>query len=86
MLQTIREHAVIQPGGVLELCHPELPAGTEVEIVIVVENLIHKQPTETSTSLMQALERIHRIPIAPSSRRSPEEQEAYIRENRSQWE
>jgi hypothetical protein len=85
MRQTIRAHAVIQPGGGLELRHPELPAGTEVEIVILVENLIHKQPTETSTSLMQALERIHHIPIAPSSRRSPEEQDAYIRENRSQW-
>ena len=37
MLRAIREHARVQPGGLLELRHPELSVGVEVEIVIMVE-------------------------------------------------
>ncbi len=37
MLEAIRERATVRPGGVLELRHPELPAGTQAEVIIMVE-------------------------------------------------
>ena len=48
MLQAIREHATVQPGGLLELRHPELPVGAEVEIVIMVETAPHAPETPPS--------------------------------------
>ena len=37
MLQTIKERVTVKPGGVIELRHPELPEGTEAEVIIMVE-------------------------------------------------
>lgn len=37
MIQTIREHVTIKPGGMIEIHRPDLPAGTEAEIIIIVE-------------------------------------------------
>jgi len=37
MLQAIRERATVKPGGILELHHPELPAGADVDVIIMVE-------------------------------------------------
>jgi len=36
MRQAIREYATVKAGGILELRHPELPVGTDVEVVIMV--------------------------------------------------
>ncbi len=37
MIQAIRDRVTVKVGGVLELRHPELPAGTEAEVIIMVE-------------------------------------------------
>lgn len=37
MLHAIRERATVKPGGVVELRHPELPAGAQVDVVIMLE-------------------------------------------------
>ena len=37
MLEAIRERTTVKTGGILELCHPELPVGAEAEVIIMVE-------------------------------------------------
>ncbi|MBI3797102.1 MAG: hypothetical protein HY268_09075 [Deltaproteobacteria bacterium] len=44
MLQAIRERVTIKPGGMIELCHPELPAGVEAEVIIMVEQPAEEPP------------------------------------------
>jgi len=83
VLQAIRENVIVQSNGLLTLRHPELPAGTEVEIVMIVKNTKRSSVEKSGMSMLQVLEPIHHIPI--SQRRSPEEQESYIEENRNQW-
>ena len=48
MLQAIREKATVKPGGLLELRHPELPSGTDVEIVIMVDDRAREAPSLAS--------------------------------------
>ncbi|MBI2836815.1 MAG: hypothetical protein HYX75_00740 [Acidobacteria bacterium] len=40
----IREHVIIRPGGVVEIRRPELPAGAEADVVIVVEEAAPEIP------------------------------------------
>ncbi len=37
MLQAIKERVIVQTGGRIELDHPELCAGSEAEVIIMVE-------------------------------------------------
>ncbi|HEX6903631.1 MAG TPA: hypothetical protein VF789_28230 [Thermoanaerobaculia bacterium] len=36
MAEPIREHATVQPGGLIEIRRPDIPVGTEVDVVILV--------------------------------------------------
>ena len=48
MIQAIKERVTVKPGGMIEMCHPELPAGTEAEIIIMLE-----QPTVELPPLLE---------------------------------
>lgn len=85
MPQAILDHAIAQPGGRLELRHPELPVGARVEITLRVANPGIPVTPGLQPSLLSLLEAIHRIPFAATSRRAPEAQEAYIQDQRNQW-
>lgn len=37
MLKEIRQKAVVQPGGVIELTSADFPVGTSVEVVVLVD-------------------------------------------------
>ena len=37
MLKEIRQEAVVKPGGVIEIASTDLPVGTAVEVIVVVE-------------------------------------------------
>lgn len=37
MIQAIKERVTVKAGGKIELCLPELPTGTEAEVVILIE-------------------------------------------------
>jgi hypothetical protein len=85
MLKTIE--AVYDPAQGLKFSEPVVFNKPVRVLVTVLETPPDspETPAETGANLLRNLESIHRIPIDPSSRRSPEEQEAYILENRSNW-
>ncbi|HLF25279.1 MAG TPA: hypothetical protein VJG32_02990 [Anaerolineae bacterium] len=37
MLNAIRQTVTVQPGGVIVIRQPELPAGTQAEVIVVLE-------------------------------------------------
>lgn len=37
MIQAVKERVTIQPGGRVELNHPELPAGAVAEVIVMVK-------------------------------------------------
>ncbi len=50
MMQAIKEKVCIQPGGIIEVKRPELPAGTIAEVIIIVEESTNASPEEPITS------------------------------------
>jgi len=43
MNQTIRQKAIVKPGGVINIQSSELPVGTEVDVIIIVERVTKKK-------------------------------------------
>lgn len=39
MMQAVKERVTIQPGGHIELDIPDLPAGAEAEVIVMVEQV-----------------------------------------------
>lgn len=52
MTQAIRERATIGPGGRVEIRHPDLPVGEEVDVILLVE-IRGTQPTPMTSFLGQ---------------------------------
>jgi hypothetical protein len=75
MIQTIKERVIIQPGGKIEIVHPELPAGTEVEVLIMVEQPAAEPPPLASF-----------VGKGKGCFASAEEIDAFIRAERDAWE
>jgi hypothetical protein len=78
MLNAIRRQTIVKPGGIIELTLPELPEGTVVEVIVLVEN--SDNLTQESTPLLTSL-----IGSAPGSFATPEEADQFIREQRDEW-
>jgi len=77
MLNAIRQQAIVKPGGVIELTLPELPEGTPVEVIVLIEN--SDQLDQASPSLTNL------IGTAPGSFATPEEADQFIRKQRDEW-
>jgi len=75
MLHAIREKVTVKPGGVLELYHPELPAGTEAEVIIMVQRL-GATPREPLASFVGRIKGCFA---------SAEEVDTHIRKERDTW-
>lgn len=43
MNQAIRQKAVVKPGGVIKIQSSELPVGTEVDVIVIVETPVKKK-------------------------------------------
>ncbi|MEH2315567.1 hypothetical protein [Nostoc sp.] len=37
MLNGLRQKAIVKPGGVVEICSPELPAGATVDVIVLLD-------------------------------------------------
>lgn len=76
MLNGIRQKAIVKPGGVIEICSPELPSGTTVEVIILVE-----PPFDQSEKPLTSF-----IGAAKGSFATPEAADKFIRQERDSWE
>ncbi len=75
MQQAIRQQAVVQPGGVIEVRSPELSPGTAVEVIVLIDA---SQPPKRS--IMDFLG------AAKGGFATPEKADAFIRSERDAWE
>jgi len=57
-MQAIRQQAIVKETGHLEIFSPELPVGTQVEIII----LIQAPPLETTPHLLRQTDTSQRLP------------------------
>jgi hypothetical protein len=48
MITAVRQRVTVQPGGVVEVRSPELRAGTEAEVIVLVSESSPAQPTWAS--------------------------------------
>jgi hypothetical protein len=75
MTRAIREHVVVREGGTIEVHHPDLSAGTEAELIILVEQPKTEPPPLTSL-----------IGKAKGCFASAEEVDSFLRAERDAWE
>jgi len=74
MLNGLRQKTVVQPGGVIEICSPELPPGATVEVIVLLEPKAEQPRTLTSF-----------IGAAKGNFETPEEVDQFIRQERDVW-
>ena len=75
MVQAIKEHVVVKEGGLIEIRRPELPPGTAAEVIVMIEEAVEPPPSLASL-----------IGTGRGLFGSPEEVDAYLREERDSWE
>lgn len=76
MLNGLRQQAIVKPGGVVEICSPELPTGATVEVIVLQESLT-KHSEKPLTSF---------IGSAKGNFPTTEEVDKFIRQERDAWE
>lgn len=76
MLNGLRQKAIVKPGGVIEICSPELPPGATVEVIVLLES----PPKHSQKPLISF------IGSAKGSFATPEEVDKFIRQERDAWE
>ncbi len=78
MANAVHIKTTILPGGKIEISAPELPSGKQADVFVVIEG---EEPTKKR----------HALDIISEFRghgvfKTPEEVDAYIREERDSWE
>lgn len=76
MLNAFRQNAIVQPGGVIEICSLELPSGATVEVIILMEPTSDKSE-KSLTSFIGAAKGIFA---------TPEAADQFILQERDSWE
>lgn len=74
MLNGIRQKAIVQPGGLIELQSSDLPEGAIVEVIVLLEPKAEQPRTLTSF-----------IGAGNGSFTTPEEVDEFIRQEREAW-
>ena len=74
MKQILRKTVIIQPGGHIEICSDELPAGVEAEVIVIVRG---EERPPSYASLFGS---------GRGSYTTPQEADAFIRQERDSWE
>ncbi|MEW6251429.1 MAG: hypothetical protein AB1716_12335 [Planctomycetota bacterium] len=77
MVRAIKEIVVIGPGGLIQIRRPDLPVGTEVEVIVMVDEELEAGAPPPLTSLFGAAKGIFA---------SGEEADAFLRAERDAWE
>ena len=78
MLTGLRQKAIVQPGGLVEIRSLELPAGATVEVIVLLETIPDiDEPQKSLTSFIGAAKGI--FP-------NPESADQFIRQERDSWE
>jgi hypothetical protein len=77
MVSAIRQHVKVQAGGLIEIRSPELSAGSDAEVIILVEK---GEAMPSSSGLSQF------IGAAKGIYASAEEADQFIRSERDSWE
>ncbi len=75
MLKGLRQKAIVKPGGVVQICSPELPTGATVEIIVLIS------PTDESKRSLTSF-----IGSAKGSFATPEDVDKFISQERDAWE
>lgn len=75
MMQAIKEHVIVKKGGVIELHLPELTAGTEAEVIIMIEQAPQTLPDLSSF-----------IGKAKGCFSNSDEIDTFLRKERDKWE
>jgi hypothetical protein len=75
MTEPIREHVTVQPGGLIEIRRPDIPVGTEVDVVILVQ----AKPTGTLPPLSSFVGK------GKGCFKDAAEVDAFIRAERDAW-
>jgi hypothetical protein len=65
---TIRERVTVKEGGRIEILHPELPVGTEAEVIVLVEQPPARANERRPASVRESM---HRYLAAPARRPPP---------------
>ena len=76
MTNAIRQRVTVQPGGVIEVRSPELTAGARAEVIILLE-----EPQETPRRSLRSI-----IGSGKGCFATPEEADAFLRQERDSWE
>lgn len=76
MLNGLKQKAIVQPGGIVEIRSPELPIGATVEVIVLLES----PPDNSQKSLCSF------IGAAKGNFATPEEVDRFIRQERDAWE
>ncbi|MDZ7964729.1 MAG: hypothetical protein RM368_07090 [Nostoc sp. DedSLP03] len=76
MLNGLKQKAIVKPGGIVEICSPELPAGATVEVIVLLES-----PPEYSEKPLTSF-----LGSAKGNFATPEEVDKFIRQERDAWE
>jgi hypothetical protein len=74
MLHAIKRKATVQAGGRIEIFAPELPVGTQAEVIVLEE-----QSVPSKRRLTQI------IGQGRGAFKTPEEADAFLRNERDQW-
>ena len=72
MQNALRQRVIVQPGGVINVCSPELPVGTVAEVTVIL-NSETEEPKKSLTSFIGA---------GKGSFATPEEADEFIRQLR----
>ncbi|MBW4580241.1 MAG: hypothetical protein KME42_11810 [Tildeniella nuda ZEHNDER 1965/U140] len=75
MLNGLRQKVIVQPGGLVEVRSPELPAGVTVEVIVLLE--------ASTPSASQGLSRF--LGAAQGNFASPEAVDQFIHQERETW-
>ena len=74
MNQALRQKVVVKPGGIIEICSPELPSGAVADVIIILETSPKKKQSLTSL-----------IGTAKGSFATPKEADDFISRERDAW-
>ena len=79
MVRAIREQVVVQPGGLLEIRRPDLPAGATVDVIVMVEENGHGKPADRPDTFASLFGRIR------GCFETGEAADAFLRTERDSW-
>jgi len=65
MNKAIRQKAVVKPGGVIKIQSSELPVGTEVDVIVIMETAAKKE--QSLRSIISASAHLTKFPVGELS-------------------